>query len=52
LHTQARVRTDACHYLGLSHNPAAQQYIQPLLNDVDAEVREVAAEALQAIKAP
>jgi thioredoxin-like negative regulator of GroEL len=46
-HAQARVRNDACHFLGLSRNPAAQKYIQPLLNDVDAEVREVAAEAMQ-----
>ena len=47
LHAQATVRNDACHYLGLSHNPAAEKYIRPLLNDIDAEVREVAAEALQ-----
>ncbi len=49
LHTQARVRNDACHYLGLSHNPAAEKYIRPLLNDTDAEIREVATEALQEI---
>ncbi|MBI3188662.1 MAG: HEAT repeat domain-containing protein [Gammaproteobacteria bacterium] len=51
MHTQARVRTDACHYLGLSRNPAVEKYIRPLLNDIDTEVREVAAEALQKIGA-
>jgi thiol-disulfide isomerase/thioredoxin len=50
MHTQARVRTDACHYLGLSHNPAAEKYIRPLLNDIDTEVRDIAEEALQEIK--
>lgn len=50
LHTRATVRNDACHYLGLSRNPAAEKYIRPLLNDIDAEVREVAAEALQEIQ--
>jgi hypothetical protein len=50
LHTRATVRNDACHYLGLSRNPAAEKYIRPLLNDIDAEVREVAAEAIQEIR--
>ena len=49
-HAQSVVRNDACHYLGLSHNSAAEKFIRPLLNDSDAEVREVAAEALQEIK--
>lgn len=51
LHANATVRNDACHYLGLSHNPAAEKYIRPLLNDSNAEVREIAAEALQTITA-
>jgi hypothetical protein len=42
----ARVRNDACHYLGLSGDTAAEKYIRPLLEDSDAEVREVAREAL------
>lgn len=41
------IRTDACHYLGLSHDPAARQYLQPLLDDPDPEVRETAVESLQ-----
>jgi glutaredoxin len=48
-HANAVVRNDACHYLGLSRNPAAEKFIRPLLNDNDAEVRETAAEALQEI---
>jgi len=47
---RARVRNDACYYLGLSHHPNAKKYIQPLLKDTDAEVREVAQEALDGIK--
>jgi thiol-disulfide isomerase/thioredoxin len=49
LHASPRVRNDACHYLGLSHNPAAEKYIRPLLHDIDAEVREVATEALESL---
>ena len=45
----ARVRNDACHYLGLSKDARAEQYIRPLLEDSDEEVREVAAEALEEI---
>ncbi len=46
---RARVRNDACYYLGLSHHPNAKKYIQPLLKDADDEVREVAQEALDEI---
>jgi len=49
-HDNARVRNDACHYLGLSQDPAAEKYIRPLLDDADAEVREVAEEALETIQ--
>jgi len=44
--SQPQVRADACHYLGLSGKAAASSYIQPLLDDPDAEVREIAAETL------
>jgi HEAT repeat protein len=40
------VRADACHYLGLTGAGAAADYIRPLLDDKDAEVREIAAESL------
>jgi HEAT repeat protein len=46
-HEDARIRGDACHYLSLSGNPAATAYIQPLLNDEDENVREVARESLE-----
>jgi len=44
---QAHVRNDACHYLGLSQSKKAIEYIQPLLNDENNEVREVAEETLE-----
>lgn len=45
----ARVRNDACYYLGLSLHQKAKKYIQPLLDDEDADVRECAADALEEI---
>lgn len=45
----ARVRADACHYLGLAGGSAAQPWLQARLADDDADVREIAAESLQAI---
>ncbi|HYQ72522.1 MAG TPA: HEAT repeat domain-containing protein [Gammaproteobacteria bacterium] len=49
-HREARIRGDACHYLGLAGDPAAVEYLRPCLQDPDAEVREVAEEALQALQ--
>jgi hypothetical protein len=46
-HEEARIRGDACHYLELAGDPAAIEYLKPCLQDKDAEVREVAQEALQ-----
>lgn len=43
----ARIRNDACYYLGLSHHENAKKYIQPLLEDKDADVRECAVDALE-----
>lgn len=45
-HADARVRADACHYLGLSRDPAARAWLVPRLEDDHAEVREIAQEAL------
>ena len=45
----ARVRNDACYYLGLSHHPDAIKFLRPLLDDEDNEVKEVAQEALDEI---
>lgn len=46
-HEDVRIRGDACHYLALSGNPKAIDYIKPLLDDTDADVRDVARESLE-----
>jgi len=48
-HSSPRVRNDACYYLGLSHHPDARKYLRPMLDDKDAEVQDVAREALNEI---
>lgn len=48
-HADARVRADACHYLGLTGDAAAASWLDARLHDEDADVREIAAESLQAI---
>jgi HEAT repeat protein len=48
-HPDARVRADACHFLGLSGAPEAVRYLEPRLADTDGEVREIAAESLEAL---
>jgi len=42
LHMDPRVRGDACHYLALGHSHRAKVHIQPLLEDENADVREIA----------
>jgi len=46
-HEDARVRGDACYYLALSGNSKAVRFIKPLLDDSDANVREIAKESLE-----
>ncbi|MDQ1315355.1 MAG: hypothetical protein QG662_1464 [Pseudomonadota bacterium] len=48
-HADARVRADACHYLGLTGDGAAKPWLESRLTDDDADVREIAAESLQGI---
>jgi len=48
-HADARVRADACHYLGLTGDAAAKPWLEARINDEDADVREIAAESLQVI---
>ena len=43
----APVRADAAYYLGLSANPEARSWLEPLLQDPDHEVREIVREALE-----
>ena len=45
-HSDARIRLDACHALGLTHDPAAQPYLEALRDDPDPDVREEAADNL------
>ena len=45
-HADARVRADACYFLGLSARPKAASILAAALGDTDAEVREIAAESL------
>ena len=45
-HADARVRADACHYLSLSGERNALRFIEPLLHDADAQVREIARESV------
>lgn len=46
-HEDARVRGDACYYLALSGSPKAAGFIKTLLDDSDANVREIAKESLE-----
>lgn len=48
-HADPRVRADACHYLGLTGEPAVRPLLQTRLGDPDADVREIAAEGLAAL---
>jgi thiol-disulfide isomerase/thioredoxin len=51
-HADARVRADACHYLGLSGDAAARSWLTARLDDEDGDVREIAAESLQTLANP
>lgn len=46
-HGDARVRADACHYLGLTASPEAAGWLRGCLSDVDPDVREIAGESLE-----
>ena len=50
-YTDARVRADASHYLGMSGTAAARVWLEARLNDEDGDVREIAAESLAALPA-
>jgi thiol-disulfide isomerase/thioredoxin len=45
-HADARVRADACHYLGLSGDASARAWLAARLEDADADVREIARDGL------
>lgn len=50
-HSDARIRTDACHYLGLSNDPQVIPWLQACANDPVTEVRETAQDALERLQA-
>lgn len=49
-HKDARIRNDACYYLGLSHDEAVIPAIRHLLDDEDEDVRETAQDSLQELE--
>ena len=49
-HADHRVRADACHLLGLTGSAAARSHVEVCCNDVNEEVREIAAEAMEELK--
>lgn len=46
----AQTRADACHYLGLTGNPQIIPVVEHLIEDKNAEVREIAMETLELLK--
>jgi len=48
-HDSPLVRIDACHYLSLTEQASVKPFIEPLLNDPDESVREVAQESLDTL---
>jgi len=49
-HADHRVRADACHLLGLTGSAAARPHLEFRLNDANEEVREIAEDAMAALK--
>lgn len=45
-HPDHRLRSDACHFLGLTHDEGARDTLQQCTHDSHPEVREIASEAL------
>ena len=49
-HGDAHIRGDACHYLALSGDAGAVDWIRPLLEDADAGVRDIARDSLASLQ--
>lgn len=49
-HSDHQLRSDACHFLGLSHSREAETALRRRLEDDSEEVREIAAESLELIQ--
>ena len=50
-HSDPRIRGDAAHYLGLTESDKATAYLEHLADDPDTDVRAVARESLDLLKA-
>jgi len=48
-HLNHLIRSDACHYLGLSGDPSARPILEKCLNDNNADVREIAQDGLDTL---
>jgi thiol-disulfide isomerase/thioredoxin len=48
-HEDARIRADACHYLGLTGDAAAKPWLEARRDDDDMDVSEIAAESLETL---
>jgi predicted thioredoxin/glutaredoxin len=49
-HADHRVRADACHLLGLTGSATARTHVEACLKDANEEVREIAKDAMEALK--
>jgi glutaredoxin len=49
-HSDHRVRADACYLLGLTGSATARAHVEVCLHDAHAEVREIAAEAMERLE--
>ena len=49
-HTDARIRSDACHYLALTEDPQGLAAVRGLLNDPDPQVRDVAKDGVAVLE--
>lgn len=49
-HSDHRLRSDGCYFLGLSHHPNALPALEARLKDENSEVTEIAAEAIESIR--
>ncbi len=47
---KANIRGDIAYYLGLSHSPQAREWLTPLLQDPQQDVREIAVESLEMLE--
>lgn len=49
-HDDARIRADACHYLGLTGSPLAIEALESCQHDPDPEVRDVVVDSLETLR--